>query len=555
VGDVTGKASQQVSPGAATTYTLTATNTAGSVTAQATVAMTAAGADVTVAVDTAQGRRPISPYVYGYNAGSRAEAPPGTTWLRLGGNRWTAYNWTSNYSNAGSDWGPYSNDTFMGGPGDGPGNAAEGALLDAKAGGLGLLVTIPMQGWVSKDASGNVNPDGPLADHFVPTVPRKGNPFTLSPAAGSSPVYQDELANFCAATWGAGSGLAFSLDNEPDLWFSTHREIQRTQLTYASLLAGSIATAGALKAAVPSARVFGPASYGWAGYLNLQSAPDAGGRDFLDFYLAGMAAASTGGRLLDVLDLHFYSESYGCGVRVNDGNSSARNSACVVAARVQSTRSLHDPGYLEPSWITGCCTGGEGIRLLPRMREKIAAAYPGTLLAVTEYNHGGGDHVSGAVAQADALGALGREGAYAASYWPLLADDSWTFAAWRAYRNYDGAGRTFGDTSVAAGSSDLAHVSAWASVDASSEDRVVVVLVHRPGALTDGSGAVTGGDGTSARTVRLALTHTKPLTHARAWRLADGASPAWTAVTATPDAGGLTLTLPHLSVTVVELTP
>ncbi|MFO0581805.1 MAG: glycoside hydrolase family 44 protein [Anaeromyxobacter sp.] len=512
-------------------------------------------ADVTVAVDTTTGRRAISPLVYGYNAGTRAEAPPGATWLRLGGNRWTAYSWVSNYSNAGSDWGPYSNDTFMGSPADGPAAAARTTLDDAKGTGVGVLVTIPMQGWVAKDAAGNVNPDGPLADHFVPMAPRKGAAFTLAPAAASTTVWADELANWCSSRWGAGAGLGFSLDNEPDLWSSTHREIQRTALTYAAFLSRSTEWAAALKDAVPGAQVFGPASYGWAGYVNLQGAPDAAGRDFLDFYLDGMKAASGGRRLLDALDLHFYSEAYGCGVRVNDATSAQRNSDCVVAARVQAPRSLHDAAYKEPSWITGCCTNGEGIRLLPRMLAKLDAHYPGTLLSISEYHHGGGDHVSGAVAQADALGALGRGGAHAAALWPLQADESWPRAAWRAYRNYDGEGHDFGDVSVPAVSTDLTHVSGWAAVGASDPDRVTVVLVHRPGATLDGQGNPAGVDGKGSRVVRVALTHARPLAHARAWRLEGGASPAWTAQAAAVVQGTVTLTLPYLSVTVLELTP
>lgn len=516
----------------------------------------AVAVDATVTVDTAAGRRPISPFVYGYNAGRAADAPAGATWLRLGGNRWTAYNWTNNYSNAGSDYGPYHNDTFMGAPADGPGAAAAGTLDDAKAHGLGVLVTIPMQGWVSKDASGNVSVSSPLTDHFVQTVPAKGSAFTLTPSPTSAPVYQDEFANFCAARWGSGAaGLSFSLDNEPDLWADTHAEIQRTPLTYADLLSKSVATASALKRAVPSALVFGPASYGWAGYLNLQGAPDAGANgDFLDYYLARFAAASST-RLLDALDLHFYSEARGCGVRVNDAGAAARNSDCVVAARVQSTRSLWDPSYKEDSWITGCCSGGEGIRLVPRMLAKIAARYPGTRLALTEYNHGGGDHVSGAVAQADTLGALGREGVFAASFWGLGSSEAWSGAAFRAFRNYDGAGKSFGDTSVSAGSSDVKHLAAWAAVDSAAPDRVVVVLVHRPGAVTNASGQVTGGDGLQSRTVRVAVQHATALGKVRGWQLGPGAAPAWVALSPALAGGQVTLTLPALSVTTLELTP
>ena len=524
-------------------------------------------ADVTLTVISNAGQRAISPYVYGYNASRRADAPPGTTYLRIGGNRWTAYNWTNNYSNAGADWGPYSNDTHLGTPAQGPGAAITPTIDDAKANGLAALVTIPIQGWVSQARSGNVPLTDPVASWFVPNLPLKASPFTLTPSPSSSPVFQDELANFIADRWGAGAVPHLSLDNEPDLWGSvangtgsgTHPEIQRTQLTYADFLEKSVASASAIKGAVPNALVYGPVSYGWNGMLSFQGAPDGTGAtiddSFIDAYLARMSAASVGRRLLDVLDLHWYSEaqSNGCapaGVRVID----ADNSDCVVAARVQAPRSLYDPAFVETSWITQWTTAGssmgQGIQLLRRFQAKITSKFPGTKLAITEYNHGGEDHVSGAIAQADTLGIFGREGVYAGAFWSISSSRAWAFAAWKAFRNYDGTGRNFGDTSVAATSTDVSHVSAYASVDTASPDRLVMVIVHRP---TLGS---TGTLDLRSRTVQVNWTHRQPLRTVRAWQLTDGATPTWRAVAVpTPAGDTLTLTLPALSVTTLELTP
>ena len=554
IGSVTGT-STSVSPTTTTTYTLTAENSQGSTTATATVTVASSGgADVTVAVDTGSDVRAISPFVYGYNGATAAGSPPGTTWLRLGGNRWTAYNWETNYSNAGSDYGPYSNDTYMGSPSDGPAHAALPSVVDAKANGLGLCVTIPIQGWVSKDASGDVSLTSALTDHFLESVAKKPTAFTATPDTTDAYVYQDEFAWFLSTQWsGAALPLHLMLDNEPDLWSQTHAEVQRTALTYVALLSQSIEYAGAIKDAVPGAMIFGPVSYGWAGYLSLQGAPDSATYgDFLDYYLSQMGQASTSQsrRLLDVLDLHFYSEATGCGTRVIEDD----NSDCVVAARVQAPRSLWDPTFVETSWITADSTGNTAIELIPRMLAKIDANYPGTLLSLSEYEHGGGDHISGAVAEADTLGILGREGAYAASYWPLLSDNSWAAGAWLAFRNYDGAGTSFGDTSVAAASSDIAHLSVFASVDQANPDRVVLVVVHRPtldGATLD----------LSSRTVSIQVTHGKALTRARSWQLTSS-SPIQNGVAIPqrlPDgsvsSNQVTLTLPALSVTTLELTP
>jgi hypothetical protein len=58
---------------------------------------------------------------------------------------------------------------------------------------------------------------------------------------------------------------------------------------------------------------------------------------------------------------------------------------------------------VDESWI------GEVVRLIPRMRAWVDAHYPGTKLAITEYNWGALNHINGALAQADVLGIFGRE--------------------------------------------------------------------------------------------------------------------------------------------------
>src|SRR5690349_8645840 len=67
--------------------------------------------DVTFSINTAQGVKAISPLIYGINSTTNLAANrPGM--VRQGGNRWTAYNWETNASNAGSDW-QFQNDNFL----------------------------------------------------------------------------------------------------------------------------------------------------------------------------------------------------------------------------------------------------------------------------------------------------------------------------------------------------------------------------------------------------------------------------------------------------------
>jgi hypothetical protein len=287
----------------------------------------------------------------------------------------------------------------------------------------------------------------------------------------------------------------------------------------------------------PNALVFGPASYGWGGYVDFQGAPDAAGRDFLSAYLAELKNYDTahGRRIVDVLDLHWYPEATGGGVRITD----ADNSAAVVAARVQAPRSLYDSTYTETSWITQYSTGGP-INLLPRIKGKISANYPGTKLSFSEYNYGGADHISGGVAEADVLGAFGSQGIYAANMWPLTNTYPFILGGFDMYRNFDGAGAAFGDTSVQALTSDSVNTAIYASVDAANDQRMVVVMINRSNA------AVTTGT---------RLWHTTAFTHAHAYRLEGATSTPQDKGSVAVSGNSFSMTLPAMSVTTIVFTP
>ena len=464
-------------------------------------------------VDSGAARHLISPYVYGANQVSWSGRSRGLRLGRLGGNRWTAYNWETNASNAGSDY-RNQNDDFLGG-GELPGEAVRPYVAAAHAAGASMIVTVPIAGYVSADKApgGDVNqtPDY-LNVRFHPSRPSKGRGFSYPPDTGDHVVYQDEFvawleAAFPGARGDASRTIFYSLDNEPDLWSSTHARIRPTgNVTYAEMVQRTTDFAAAIKRVTPSALVFGPVSYGWQGFVALQDAPDRNGRDFLDFYLASLrdAEGGNGRRLLDVLDLHWYPEAKGGGVRITEQN----NSSDVAAARVQAPRSLWDPSYQESSWITSDAHSGP-IRLIRRMKEKIAANYPGTRLAITEYNYGGGDHISGAVAEADVLGIFGREDVFAAALWDLQGVTRFVDAGFAAYCNYDGNGGRFGDTSVVAATSNDETSSIYASVDAGREDRMILVAVNKS---------------TGPTSAELAVTHGVELTTGQTWQITASSS-------------------------------
>jgi len=178
-------------------------------------------------------------------------------------------------------------------------------------------------------------------------------------------------------------------------------------------------------------------------------------------------------RLVHVLDVHWYPEARGT-KRITDNDSSPKT----IEARVQAPRAFWDPTYREKSWIDD--SWGKPIRLIPWLREKIAKQYPGTKLSMTEYDFGGGGDISGGLAQADALGALGREGVFLANYWGNGPGNDalppYVAAAFKLFRNYDGSGGTYGDTAVAVKIGDEAKASVYAATD-SKKPRVLTILV------------------------------------------------------------------------------
>jgi hypothetical protein len=373
-----------------------------------------------------------------------------------------------------------------------------------------------------------------LSTRFRQNHAAKGSPLSTTPNAGDGHVYQDEFVNWLKVTR-PNANLIFSLDNEPDLWSSTHAEVHPAAVTYAELVQRNVTYATAIKRVAPSSLVLGPVNYGFNGFETLQNAPDAGGRNFLDFYLDQMRAAdaSAGRRLVDVLDLHWYPEARGGGQRIVGGD----NSAAVVSARVQAPRSLYDPGYVEDSWITNDYGYG-AINLIPRTRNRIAARNPGMGLGFTEWNFGGGNHISGALATADVLGAFGSQGVKVANLWEMSADESFTYAAFRAFRNYDGAGGRFGDRSCPATTSDVATATVYASTFADEPQRSVIVAINKS---------------TSSKRAAISLTSGSAVTKAKVFTLTAGGG---ANVVAKPDintvaTNAFNYTMPAQSVSVI----
>lgn len=433
--------------------------------------------------------RVISPLVYGINSQKLDEL--GATVRRMGGNRGSAYNWETNASNAGKDYRHQSDEwscTVMGyHTCSEPGAQYTEFVKENQAGGVESVVTVPMVDWVSADKSGPVSEaEQAPSKRFVRSYPKKKGALSTTPDLTDGAVYQDEFVNLLVTKFGKaaqGGTKFYSLDNEPALWPQTHPRVHPAPTTYQEMVERTEASASAILSVDPSAFVLGGVMFGWSEYESLLEAPDAAANNakygsYLDFFLASMKELEQKHkqRLVHALDVHWYPEARGR-KRITERD----NSRTTVDARLQAPRSLWDPEYKERSWIIDKIK--KPIRFIPYLRETIAKRYPGTKLALTEYDYGGADHISGALAQVDVLGVFGREGVHMANYWgdgPGNGDlEPFIAAAFKLYRNYDGKGGRFGDTAVAADVADRKEGSIFAATDSKHPGVLYVVVINK----------------------------------------------------------------------------
>jgi hypothetical protein len=553
-------------------YVVAAVNTAGA-SANSTQVFGEPGAvapNVTVIVNPAQ-IQAISPYIYGIDGNSNASIPnvPAVTIFRMGGNRWTAYNWTTNASNAGNDY-LYENDNFLSSS-TVPGFAVYPTINANIAAGQATLFTIPIQGLVSADEAGPVTTtNAPDLARFQDVVFQKSSvtstPFTTTPPVvvvsgeDTGNVYDDEFVwamNQLSTTQELYNGTTATpafvdLDNEPDLWNSTHLEVQGpTEITPAAYIAKTLSVAEALKTQFPNLKIFGPSHYGFLGVYNWQSGvtgtTPTGENWFTDEYFQALATASAsfGKPLVDVYDFHWYPEDYDAGGTRVTSMTAASLSDADMQLIVQAPRNLWDTTFTDPGnsnpWVNSVL-GGAPIEFLPRLQSKINSEFPSIKLSISEYETGGFNNIAGTVAQADQLGVYASNGVFAGMFWPPSGTYDYELAGFRAFRNFDGAGSNFGNTSVQTTSSNPGSVMVYVSTDTTTPGRVVMVAINR--ANTTQVAAISG----------LSLSGTASMYQITA-TTAAGQSPVKPVSIGTMAVSGssLTLTLPAYSVTTINV--
>ncbi|MCU1281915.1 MAG: hypothetical protein JWM53_5461, partial [bacterium] len=474
-------------------------------------------------VDAAGGRHAIHPEIYGL-----AFASPATlTALHVPLNRWggdgtTLYNWQTNVSN--HDFSYFYENI--------PGDSADSFVSANASAGAATLMTIPTIGWTPKASAANhpytcgfptdKYPGQQMVDpydgHCGNGKDAGGKPLTGDPtndAMPSTPAFEQQWVQHLGSTV-----TMFQLDNEMTLWPSTHHDVRATPVSSDDVWSATLDYAPVIKSANASAYLLGYTA--WYALDLFVSGLDTANNNSDDnkahgniplaqWYLRQLAAYQQqhGMRLVDCLDFHYYPQG---------------------GDPLENTRSLWDATYHDPSWFDSFRS--EPMQLLPRIQKWIAAEYPGTDVCVSEYNwnlNDAANPVAGLV-EADVLGIFGKWGVRLAAFWTTPVDGTGApepaYRAFQLYRNADGMGHGFGDTSVAA-ASPRPLVAIYGAVDSVSGALTVMVINKDSAALA----------------APLQLQSFDAAATAKVWQVVEGGAPTTPADYAV-GSGALALSLP-----------
>ncbi len=482
---------------------------------------TPATTSVTVTVDTLSNRHSISPYVYGgaYPKDAPTITDSGLSVVRWGGNSTSRYNWKLFTYNAANDW--YFEDFNYSEIGDADSTKF---IQDVKAAGSHPLMTMPMLPWVAKAAENPTNKDWSFsvakfgaqcgADPYnsdagdglktdcsttltatpsVANVPLLDQPGTSDPAGS---VYRNQWAAALAAAFGTAPHF-YDMDNEIEIWGSTHRDVHPAPTAYNEMRDTFVAESRALKTWDPKAIRLGPITCCWWFYWNGANGNDKGahaGVDFLPWWLNEVRWQDkiAGKRSVDVLDLHAYPDT-------PDTSSWTQAQKQALGARIY--RDYWDPSYVSESgsinqpWATMIQPNKTIPFRIPRVRAIANMIYPGTPVSFTEWSAAvaGESDFSTALGDADAYGILGRERMYLASRWVAPDPANPNYLALKLFTNFDGAHHKFANISVAdANSGDPDLFSSYAAEYTAGKSLTLLVLNKDPSNTVQAQFAING---------------------------------------------------------------
>lgn len=509
-------------------YEVIATNSGGDGASSAAVSVLVPGAqDVTITVDAFADRHAISPLVYGVDFPPTAAyiQQTNTTFVRWGGNASTRYNWKNFYENSANDW--YFQDNIFSALGLDNSQTGTGAdsvtfAQDVVAAGADPIMTLPMMSWVAKGgpnyysfsvakygAQCKTNPyladdgNGVKADCVTDITgndPNDANVPLLDQPGGNDPagsVYRNQWVAALAPAFGAAPHF-YDLDNEPDIWAGTHRDVHPLPVTYSELLNDFVLESGNLKTWDPKAVSFGPVSCCWEFYWNSAAGTSDktahGGLDFWPWWLNDVTweGEVQGRSLIDVFDFHAYPE--------DNAPAKGAPAAQVDAEALPSPRGWWDTTWPDPnSWISENTV--TNFQPSPRIEARLIRALamvhsinPNLPVSITEWNFGlgntGEDAIVNALDDAEGWGLLGKYNLFAGARWtaPDPSSETPSYEVLQLFRNYDGKDGAFAPISVLASNDSAGNVSdpddcsTFAAVNAAGTQMTLLVVNSSPSA-------------------------------------------------------------------------
>jgi hypothetical protein len=575
------------------TDTLTATYTPDSTSSvnynsaigTASVAVTTGTATaVNVNINVVANRHSISPFVYG---GNPSEGPTQATDLgmslaRFGGNEASSYNWQLHTYNAGGDW--YFEDFALN---DFAGNPLDSVqfITNYQNAGSHALTTMPMLSWVAQSTENGSN------GHWSFSVKTFGTQCSVDPnntdagngqVAGGTPascstavpvttqavttayyplldsnadacptgdcLYREPWAQALAAAFTSGTCAVpyspitachfYDMDNEPDSWPGSHRDVHPNGTGYDELANLFEAEATALKSWDPAAVRFGPVVSTWWFYWNASnSTTDSKSThasiDFLPWWLNQIYWLDkiNGARTLDVLDVHGYPDA------VTSGLTTAQLQALAAGIYRDYWDPTYDNGADDAPWATTMEPNyGKPFRI-PRLKALVNAIYPGTPLSFTEWSAAfyQESDFSTALGDADAYGIFGREGISFATRWGSPTSNSTTtkvpnpnYLALKLYGNYDGLHDGFGTVSVSDTNTGNPNLfSSYAALNATGTVMTIVVLNKDPNNTAQVTFSLSGFSPTSyvAYSIFSTASHAISASNSEAWSTSQSFAP------------------------------
>jgi hypothetical protein len=531
---------------------------------------------VNINIDTLANRHQISPFVYGDNDQTISDiSDVGYTFSRWGGNDASNYNYLLQTRNSAADW---YYETY-GGAGD-----QVKLITDTQNAGSHALTTMAMMDWVAGEAENSTNRNwsysvaiygaqcsvdpnntdagngevaGSTGNCSTSTVPVTTNAVTTAyyplvdtaqdcPSGstdGSTCVDREAWAKALATAFNTSTATCavpystitschfYDMDNEPDIWSGTHRDVHPAPAGYDELANLYEKQATNIKTWDPSAVRFGPVFCCWWFYWNGSNGADKGNHgnvDFLPWWLNQIMWMDkiNGARTLDVFDIHAYADG---------GPTNNFTNAQLQAATVKAAGFYWDPATVNQDTNNNYTTSEEpnpGIPfVIPRFKAMVNAIYPGTPLSFTEWGYGAAANVnnepdfSTAIADADTLGVFGREGLSFASRWGGPSSSSpqnSEYEAWKMFTNYDGAHHMFNPLSISdQNNSNSALFSSYAALDSKGTSMTIMVLNKDPQNAVQATFNLSGFSATTYTAYTLASSNPSSIT--------SSASAAWSA--------------------------